>query len=135
MRDKVVVVTGAASGMGRAIAHLFAGEGAQVAVTDRAAAGVDVVVAEIAHAGGVAAGWALDVADAGAIVRVVDEVAARLGPIDILVNDAGVSIPVEISAADFERRGNPRSRSISPRRRGRSAPACRTSGAREPAAS
>ncbi len=103
MRDKVVLVTGAASGMGRAIAHLFAGEGARVAVTDRAAAGVDAVVAEITDAAGAAAGWALDVADAGAIIRVVDDIAARLGPIDILVNDAGVSIPVEIAAADFER--------------------------------
>jgi 3-oxoacyl-[acyl-carrier protein] reductase len=100
---KVVVVTGAASGMGRAIAHLFADEGARVAVTDRDAAGVDAVVGEIVAAGSEAAGWVLDVADAAAISRVVDEIATRLGPIDILVNDAGVSIPVAIDADDFER--------------------------------
>jgi 3-oxoacyl-[acyl-carrier protein] reductase len=102
VRGQVVLVTGAASGMGRAIAHLFADEGARVAVTDRDGAGVEKVVGEIAGADGEAAGWALDVTDAGAIVRVVDEIVARLGPIDILVNDAGVSIAVEISADDFE---------------------------------
>jgi 3-oxoacyl-[acyl-carrier protein] reductase len=102
VRGQVVLVTGAASGMGRAIAHLFTDEGARVAVTDRDGAGVEKVVGEIAGADGEAAGWALDVTDAGAIVRVVDEIVARLGPIDILVNDAGVSIAVEISADDFE---------------------------------
>ena len=102
MRDKVVLVTGAASGMGRAIAHLFADEGARVAVTDRDSQGVDAVAGEIVDAGGLATGWTLDVADAGAIVQVVDEVATQLGPVDILVNDAGVSLPVEITADDFE---------------------------------
>jgi 3-oxoacyl-[acyl-carrier protein] reductase len=99
---KVVLVTGAASGMGRAIAHLFADEGANVAVTDRDAHGVDAVAGEIVEAGGLATGWTLDVADPAAIVQVVDEVAMQLGPVDILVNDAGVSIPVEIGADDFE---------------------------------
>ena len=103
VRDKVVLVTGAASGMGRAIAHLFADEGGRVAVTDRDPDGVAVVVDEIVAAGGDAAGWVLDVANADAIVRVVDGVVARLGPVDILVNDAGVSIPVEITADDYER--------------------------------
>ncbi|MCU1467836.1 MAG: fabG 31 [Actinomycetia bacterium] len=98
----MVVVTGAASGMGRAIAHLFADEGAKVAVTDRDAAGVDAVAGEIVEAGGLATGWTLDVADAGAIEQVVGEVALQLGPVDILVNDAGVSIPAAIAADDFE---------------------------------
>jgi 3-oxoacyl-[acyl-carrier protein] reductase len=111
VRDQVVLVTGAASGMGRAIAHLFADEGARVAVTDRNPAGVDAVVTEIRAArevgggdvgGGDAAGWSLDVTDADAIVRVVAEVVEHLGPIDILVNDAGVSIPVAIGADEFE---------------------------------
>jgi len=102
VRDQVVLVTGAASGMGRAIAHLFADEGARVAVTDRDAQGVDAVAGEIVAAGGLATGWTLDVGDADAIVQAVEEVARQLGPVDILVNDAGISIPVEISAADFE---------------------------------
>jgi 3-oxoacyl-[acyl-carrier protein] reductase len=103
VRGKVVLVTGAASGMGRAIAHLFADEGGRVAVTDRAADGVDAVVGEIVAAGGDASGWVLDVADPDAIVRVVDEVVTRLGPVDVLVNVAGISLPVEIAADDFER--------------------------------
>ena len=102
MRGKVVLVTGAASGMGRAIAHLFADEGSRVAVTDRAADGVGAVVDEIVAAGGDATGWVLDVSEPEGIVRVVDEVAARLGPVDVLVNDAGISVPVEIAADDFE---------------------------------
>jgi len=102
VRGKVVLVTGAASGMGRAVAHLFADEGGRVAVTDRAADGVDAVVGEIVAAGGDASGWVLDVADPDAIVRVVDEVVTRLGPVDVLVNVAGISLPVEIAADDFE---------------------------------
>jgi 3-oxoacyl-[acyl-carrier protein] reductase len=102
VRDQVVVVTGAASGMGRAIAHLFADEDAKVAVTDRAAEGVATVVDEITSAGGTAAGWDLDVTDVGAISRVVDEVIARLGPVDVLVNDAGVSLATEIGGDGFE---------------------------------
>jgi 3-oxoacyl-[acyl-carrier protein] reductase len=89
--------------MGRAIAHLFADEGGRVAVTDRDTDGVAVVVDEIVSADGDAAGWVLDVANGDAIVRVVEEVVERLGPVDILVNDAGVSLPVEISADDYER--------------------------------
>jgi 3-oxoacyl-[acyl-carrier protein] reductase len=89
--------------MGRAIAYLFADEGGRVAVTDRDTDGVAVVVDEIVSAGGDAAGWVLDVANGEAIVRVVEEVVERLGPVDILVNDAGVSLPVEITADDYER--------------------------------
>ncbi len=64
--------------------------------------GVDAVAQEIVAAGSLATGWTLDVADPAAITQVVDEVALQLGPVDILVNDAGVSIPVAIDAADFE---------------------------------
>ena len=64
---------------------------------------VNNAVDEIVSAGGDASGWVLDVADADGIVRVVGEVVARLGPVDILVNVAGVSLPVEITADEFER--------------------------------
>jgi 3-oxoacyl-[acyl-carrier protein] reductase len=99
---RVALVTGAASGMGRAIAHLFADEGATVAVTDRDAAGATRVGSEIREAGGSAADWALDVADPDRIVAVVADAVTRLGPIDILVNNAGVSLPAPIAGDDFE---------------------------------
>lgn len=99
---RVAVITGAASGMGRATAHLFADEEALVAVLDRSADGVDAVVAEIDAAGGTAAGWAVDVTDGAAVRAAVDEVVDRLGPPDIVVNNAGVSLPAPIDGSDFE---------------------------------
>ena len=100
--DRVVLITGAGSGMGRAEAMLFADEGAHVAAVDIAADRVSAVVEEITGAGGIAAAWALDVSDPVAIGRVVDDVVEALGPIDILVNNAGVSLPSAIDADDFE---------------------------------
>ncbi|WP_435417365.1 SDR family oxidoreductase [Parerythrobacter aurantius] len=85
---RVAIVTGAASGMGRATAELFAAEGAKVAVTDLDLAACEAVAAEC---GAGARAYALDVADKDAIVRVVAQIAADFGGIDILVNNAGVS--------------------------------------------
>jgi 3-oxoacyl-[acyl-carrier protein] reductase len=99
---KVALITGAANGMGRATAHLFADEGAHVAVTDRDADGVGKVVAEIPEAGLSAAGWTLDLTDAAAIKTVVGQAAERFGGLDILVNNAGVSQHVEIDDDGYE---------------------------------
>jgi 3-oxoacyl-[acyl-carrier protein] reductase len=95
---RVALVTGAASGMGRATAHLLADEGARVAVTDRDSDGAAAVADEITavHGDEAAAWWALDVASAASIDAAVAEVVARLGPIDILVNNAGVSLPAPL---------------------------------------
>ncbi|WP_298019660.1 SDR family NAD(P)-dependent oxidoreductase [uncultured Parasphingopyxis sp.] len=92
---KTAIVTGAASGMGRATAHLFASEGAHVAVTDLEQDASDAVAAEIADDdyAGSARAWALDVSDKDAIIRVTGEVAEAFGGIDILVNNAGFAIP------------------------------------------
>src|SRR5207249_4667870 len=89
---RVAIVTGAASGMGRATAHLFADEGAKVAAVDLGIDRVEAVVGEITAAGGIAQGWVLDVSDASEVEGVVGEVRAHLGPIDILVNNAGIAI-------------------------------------------
>jgi len=99
---KVAIITGAASGMGRATAHLFADEGAHVAVTDINGGGVEAVVAEITGAGGSAKGWTLDLADPDRIRLVVGEVAAQFGGIDILVNNAGISQHTLIDDDDYE---------------------------------
>jgi len=99
---RVALVTGAASGMGRATAHLFADEGAKVGVLDLDPARVAAVVAEIRGAGGIAEGFAADVGDAARVRALPEEVAARLGPLDILVNNAGVSCIAPVDAADYE---------------------------------
>ncbi len=99
---KVAIITGAGSGMGRATAHLFADEGAKVAVVDVNREGVDRVASEITDAGGTAAAWAIDVTNARAIVTLVSEVVARFGGVDILVNNAGVSLPAPIDSDDFD---------------------------------
>ena len=99
---KVAIVTGAGSGMGRATVHLFADEGAKVAVVDVNAGGVDEVVRAITSAGGTAAGWVVDVTDSTAIAALVREVVTRFGGLDILVNNAGVSLPAPIDSDDFE---------------------------------
>ena len=100
---RVAVVTGAASGMGRAIARLFAAEGARVAACDRDADGVAAVAAEIVAAGDVAFSFPLDVTEPAAVERVVAGVAERVGAVGILVNNAGVSLPAPIDGADYER--------------------------------
>jgi 3-oxoacyl-[acyl-carrier protein] reductase len=89
VKGRAVIVTGAASGMGRATAHLFASEGAVVAVTDVNESGVAQVVDEIKAEGGNAHGWVLDILDRTAIKRVVEEIAARFGRLDIIINNAG----------------------------------------------
>ena len=101
------LVTGGASGIGRAIAVAFAAEGAEVAVADRApAAKSDAVVAEIAAAGGRAFALRTDVADEAQVLRLLETVRARLGGLDVLVNSAGILIEkplLETSAQDFDR--------------------------------
>ena len=99
---KIALVTGAASGIGRATARLFADEGARVAVADRDAEGVSRVAEEIEEAGGSAAAWELDVQDAARIEQVVGEVVARFGGLDILVNNAGVSLLQPAGGDDYE---------------------------------
>ena len=87
IKGKVAIVTGAASGMGRATAQLFADEGAHVAVTDLDLTKVQVVVDEIVAAGGSAHGWKLDVTNAADRQTTVSQVSSRWGGIDILVNN------------------------------------------------
>ena len=92
VQGKVVVVTGAASGMGKATAELFADEGAHVAAIDLTESALNEVVAAINEAGKSAKAWVLDLADAEAIKTVFDDIAAHFGGIDILVNNAGSSL-------------------------------------------
>ena len=91
LQDKVAVVTGGGGGIGAAICRAFAAEGARVAVTDLRKETAGQVAAEIRAAAGQAEAWPLDVAERVTVERAADEIAARLGPVDIWVNNAGIS--------------------------------------------
>ena len=88
--DKVAIVTGGASGLGRGIALALAREGARVAVVDLNEAGARDTVAAIAKDGGQAAAWRADISDKARIDQVVAEIISRWGTVDILVNNAGL---------------------------------------------
>jgi NAD(P)-dependent dehydrogenase (short-subunit alcohol dehydrogenase family) len=97
LQDKVAVVTGASSGIGRATAQAFADQGATVAVVARRAEALDEVVAQCRTLGGGAIAFPADVTDADAIDDVARETAGRFGRIDVWVNDAAVHMfgPIE----------------------------------------
>lgn len=88
---KVAIITGAAGGMGKADALLFAQEGAKVAITDLQEEKLQAVVKEIEDAGGTAIGFKHNVASEEDWIRIVKEVKDKFGKIDILVNNAGIS--------------------------------------------
>ncbi len=90
LKGKVVVVTGAAAGIGRATALGFAQEGASVAAWDVADAQGDALVAELQAAGGVAMFRKVNVSDSAEVDRAVEEVVAAWGRVDVLVNNAGI---------------------------------------------
>lgn len=100
VQDSVAIVTGAASGIGRATAHLLADEGARVAVVDRDTEGVEHAAAEIVavHGSESVLSFALDVTDTAALESMVDEVVGRFGRLDIVVNNAGVALPSAVGA-------------------------------------
>ncbi len=106
-RGQVVLVTGASRGLGRAIARAFAGEGARVALVSTRAEGVKQVADEIAAAGGEALPLAGDVSNEADVRRFVGQGERTLGPIDVLVNNAGITGPTvsvtEVVLADWER--------------------------------
>jgi NADP-dependent 3-hydroxy acid dehydrogenase YdfG len=105
-RDRVVVVTGASAGVGRAVARAFGQQGAKVALIARTQHALEDAAREIERAGGEALILPLDVADAEAVEVAADQVVARWGRIDLWVNDAMVSVfsPVKEMQADEYRR-------------------------------
>ena len=102
VKGLTVLVTGAASGMGRATARVFAAEGANVAVTDLNAEATKAVADEIAAAGGSAKAWVLDVANPQEIIKVVADVAKHFGSLDIVINNAGMSTRMPIDDEGYE---------------------------------
>jgi len=104
-RGQVVVVTGAGTGIGRAIALEFGRSGASVAVASRTRADIEAVAAEVAAAGGSALAIPVDVTDPGSVEAMVRDVRRALGPIDVLVNNAGTPGPrafaQDVTPAEF----------------------------------
>lgn len=99
-RDRVVLVTGAGSGIGRVMAMRFASEGAPVAVVDWHGDRVDAVTTEIAEAGGSALPVTADVSAGADVASMAEEVSSRLGPVDVLVNNAAIADGDDVLAMD-----------------------------------
>jgi len=96
VQDQVAVVTGAAQGLGRAIALRLAEEGARMALCDIDGAGLDRTVADITAKGGQALGLVGDVTDEEPAARLIADAVARYGRLDVLVNNVGGSRPAKI---------------------------------------
>ena len=91
MRGQVVVVTGASKGIGFSCAHAFAREGARVALVSRSRSNLDAALARITDAAHRPVAFVADLIDAAQAARMVDDVEAALGPIDVLVSSAGAA--------------------------------------------
>jgi 3-hydroxybutyrate dehydrogenase len=92
LKDKTAIVTGAASGIGKAIALKYAREGAKVAIADLDKRAADAAAAEVLAAGGQAIGIAMDVTSERAVNDGVAAVVAAFGGVDVLVSNAGIQI-------------------------------------------
>ena len=91
LQDKIALVTGGGSGIGLAVARAFLHEGARVAITGRTAEKLH-QAAQVLQAGDRLLPCAADVADPQQVERMVEQVTARLGPVDIVVNNAGLNL-------------------------------------------
>jgi len=106
LKDKVVLITGARRGMGKADALIMAKQGARVAVTDIDLKECQAVVDEITKQGGEAMAWKMDVVNKAEVDQVFDQVVEKWGRLDVLVNNAGVYIPkmaLEMTEADWDK--------------------------------
>jgi len=104
LTGKVALVTGGSRGLGRAMAQALGEAGAAVAVTARARPAAEAAAAQLTELGLTAIGLDLEVTDVADVERAVAEVGDTLGPIDVLLNNAGISIPapaMEIDDADW----------------------------------
>src|SRR5579875_2527698 len=105
-KDLVAVVTGASAGLGRAIAHEFAKKGARIGLIARDHESLELTAREVERLGGKAVFSPLDVSDENAVERAASYFEEQLGPIDVWVNNAMVSVfsPVrEMEAKEFRR--------------------------------
>jgi|TARA_B100000767_G_C19730473_1_gene521445 3-oxoacyl-[acyl-carrier protein] reductase len=102
IKNSVVLITGAASGMGKATAELFADEGAITIATDINKKDIEKVVAKIKENGKEAESLVLDVGSKDSISECVNKIITKYGQIDILINNAGIAIPTKIDSDEYE---------------------------------
>src|SRR5256885_16435135 len=105
-RRRVVVITGASAGVGRATAQAFGREGARIALIARGRAGLSGARRDVENLGGEALVLPLDVADADAVEKAAEKIEKKFGPIDVWVNNAMASVfsPIkEMTAEEFKR--------------------------------
>lgn len=91
LKDRVAVVTGGGSGIGAEICRRFAAEGAVVAILDLRPEAAGEVAARIRQTGGRATAWTVDVSDRLTMEKTADDIKAKLGPLAVWVNNAGIS--------------------------------------------
>lgn len=106
LENKTALITGAASGIGSAIAELFAREGAALALLDVDAAAAEALARQLAGSGRHAIAMHADVSNAGEVQLAVAQALKALGYIDILINGAGINVfrnPLTLSEADWQR--------------------------------
>ena len=101
LKDKIALVTGAASGIGKEIATVYAREGAKVVIADLNQEGADATARELEAAGGTAMGVAMDVTDEAQVEAGFKKVEAAYGGIDVLVSNAGIQIVEPVDQFDF----------------------------------
>jgi short-subunit dehydrogenase len=100
--NQVVIITGASSGIGRALAKVLAAERAKVGLIARRRAQLDAVAAEITASGGLAAAAVADVSNRDETLAAIAKVAAALGPVDLLIANAGVGAPTRLNPSNVK---------------------------------
>ena len=106
LQGKVIIVTGAARGIGAAIARIFAGEGARLGLIDLDIVSLQPLADQLAAGGADAIAAIADIADKAAVIKAVEQIRRHFGRIDGLVNNAGINVfadPLKMSEGDWAR--------------------------------
>ncbi len=103
LKDKVAIITGAASGIGLEIAHAYAREGAHVAIADLNQEGADKAADDLRQHGQKAMGVAMDVTKEDMVNAGVEKVVAEMGGVDVLISNAGIQIVERVDKFDFQK--------------------------------